>query len=99
MSSMTKETRIQRLNILYTQLDNERQSFISHWRDLSDFILPRRQRFTLTDVNRGEKRNQNIIDSTATFSSRTLKSGMVSGMTSHSRPVLRSFIVTSTRGL
>jgi hypothetical protein len=80
------ESRRKRLNILWGQMKNERSSFDSHWRDLSDYILPRRAQFSLTDVNRGEKKNQNIIDSTATFSLRTLKSGLVSGITSPARP-------------
>lgn len=80
------ETRRQRLNNLWSQMKNERSSFDSHWRDISDFILPRRAQFSLTDVNRGEKKNQNIIDGTASFSLRTLKSGFVSGITSPARP-------------
>jgi hypothetical protein len=38
------------------------------------------------DQNRGERRNTNIIDSTATKAVRTLKSGMMAGMTSPARP-------------
>jgi len=72
--------------ILRGQLENERSSFTSHWRDLSDHILPRRQRFTTTDTNRGDKKNQKIIDSTATLAVRTLRSGMMSGITSPARP-------------
>lgn len=79
-------TKRQRLEILRSQLENERQSFISHWRDLGNFILPRRPRFVLGDQNRGERRNRNIIDSTATKAVRTLKSGMMAGMTSPARP-------------
>lgn len=76
----------QRLEILRGQLENDRQSFISHWRDLGNFILPRRPRFVLGDQNRGERRNRNIIDSTASKAVRTLKSGMMAGMTSPARP-------------
>jgi Bacteriophage head to tail connecting protein len=79
----------QELELLRAQLDNERSSFIQHWRDLSDNILPRRSRFTLSDVNKGDKRNQKIIDSTATLASRTLSSGMMSGVTSPARPWFR----------
>jgi len=78
-----------------SQLDNERGSFKVHWTDLSDYILPRRSRFTLTDSNRGDKKNQKIIDSTATLSVRTLKSGMMSGLTSPARPWFRLTISDS----
>lgn len=83
---MQTDSRRKRLNNLWEQMKQERSSFDSHWKDLSDFILPRRAQFSLTDVNRGEKKNQNIIDGTASFSLRTLKSGMVSGITSPARP-------------
>ena len=79
----------QQLELLRAQLENERATFIQHWRDVSDHILPRRSRFTITDVNKGDKRNQKIIDSTATLSSRTLSSGMMSGVTSPARPWFR----------
>lgn len=83
------ETKHQRLLKLKGQLEDERSSFVPHWRDLSDFILPRRARFSITDQNRGDRRNQKIIDSTATLASRTLRSGMVAGLTSPARPWFR----------
>lgn len=83
---MEKESRRKRYNLLWSQMKNERSSFDAHWRDLSDFILPRRAQFSLTDVNKGDKKNQNIVDGTASFSLRTLKSGFVSGITSPARP-------------
>lgn len=82
----SKETKRQRYEKLRGQLDSERQSFMGHWRDLGDFILPRRPRFTLQDVNRGERRNLRIIDSTATLAARTIRAGMMGGLTSPARP-------------
>lgn len=79
----------QRFEILRTQLSNERSSFISHWRDLGDYVLPRRPRFVVSDVNKGDRRNNKIIDSTATLAARTLRSGMMAGMTSPARPWFR----------
>jgi len=74
---------------LRTQLESERSTFVSHWRDLSDFVMPRRARFTVTDANKGDRRNQKIIDATATLALRTLRSGMMSGVTSPARPWFR----------
>lgn len=71
------------------QLDLEKASFLQHWRDLADHILPRRARFTLTDVNKGDRRTQKIIDSTATEAAGTLSAGMMSGVTSPARPWFR----------
>lgn len=82
----TPLTKRQRFELLRSQLKNERSSFISHWNELCDFILPRRGRFALSDVNRGDRRTKNIIDSSATFAAGTLGSGMHSGMTSPARP-------------
>src|SRR3990167_7102443 len=84
-----RESQWKRDERLRAALENERTSFMSHWRDLSDYILPRRSRFTVQDVNRGDRRNLKIIDSTATLAARTLRSGMMAGVTSPSRPRFR----------
>jgi hypothetical protein len=79
-------TKRQRYQKLWAQLDTDRQSFFTHWKDLNDYIMPRRGRFLITDRNRGDRRAKNIIDSTATMAARTMSSGMMSGMTSPARP-------------
>lgn len=83
------ETLKERLNKQYGQLEIDRSSFESHWRDLSDFINPRGSRFLVTDVNRNERRNNKIVDPTASLAARTLSSGMMSGITSPARPWFR----------
>jgi hypothetical protein len=75
-----------RLNRRWGAMKLERSSWEQHWRDLSDYILPRRSRFFITKTNKGDKRNQNIVDSTGTVASRTLANGMMSGMSSPARP-------------
>lgn len=77
-AAMTKR---QRLDALWSQMDQEIQSFISHWRDISRVVRPRRGRFTPSDVNRGDRQNRDIIDATGTMASRTLRAGMLAGMT------------------
>lgn len=67
-------------------LKNERDSFITHWRDIADYIQPRRSRFTISDRNKGDRKNKKIIDSTATLAIRNLQAGMMSGLTSPARP-------------
>ena len=75
----------QHYDILEAQLREERLSFKNAYRDLSKYILPRRSRFFTSDVNRGDRRNLDIIDSTASLASRTLSSGMMTGITSPAR--------------
>ena len=87
--SLLKQGERQRLEVLRSQLDVERSTFIGHWRDLADHFAPRRARFTLTESNRGEKKNQKIIDSTGTQASNILRAGMMSGITSPARPWFR----------
>ena len=82
-------TKRRNFEVLRSQLENEYSSFKSHHRELGSFILPRRPRFEITDVNKGDKRNRDIIDSTATLAVRTLASGMMSGVTSPARPWFR----------
>lgn len=86
---MISESKRAEFEIIRSQLDNERSSFISHWRDLGDYILPRRPRFTTSEANKGDKKNQKIIDSTATLATRTLRSGLMGGVTSPARPWFR----------
>ncbi len=78
-------------------LDQDRQSWLAHWRELADYILPRRARFLASERNRGDKINQKILDGTGTLAARTLASGMMSGVTSPSRPWFR--LVTRERQL
>jgi len=77
--------RIELLN-LHTQLYNERSSWIEHWREISEFIYPRRFRYLQTDRNRGTKKNEKLINNTAYIANRTLASGMHAGITSPARP-------------
>jgi hypothetical protein len=80
------DTKREQFNRRLASLRTERASFIEHWRDLSDYILPRQSRFVVTDRNRGDRRNSKIVDNTATLAVRTLASGMMSGITSPARP-------------
>lgn len=69
-----------------SQLLLEQSTFLTHWRDLAIYASPRRARFSVIDVNRGDRRNQNIIDPTASLALRTCRSGMMGGITSPARP-------------
>lgn len=83
--SNKKDPRRQKYNFLQASLNTEHNTFLSHYRDLTENITPRRGRFLVTDSNKGDRRNKNIIDSTATMAARTLRAGMMGGITSPAR--------------
>lgn len=86
MTDDKRDLLVQRLG----QLKTERSSFDSHWRTISDYLLPRSGRFFVTDRNRGgASRWNNIYDSAGTRALRTLAAGMMAGMTSPARPWFR----------
>jgi len=68
---------------------NERSSWITHWREISEYQQPRAGRFVVTERNKGDKRANSILDNAAVFGARTLAAGMMSGMTSPARPWFR----------
>ncbi len=80
-----REVKMRRKSALYS----ERSSWDSHWKEISEYQLPRAGRFFHTDRNQGKKRHNNIYDNTAMFSLRTLAAGMMAGMTSPARPWFR----------
>ena len=67
-------------------LTAERESFISHYKEIADNIQPRRGRFYPQDRNKGERRHNLIINSKGTQALRTATSGVFSGVMSPSRP-------------
>jgi len=71
-----------------TAMQTERLDWWSHWRDLADFILPKRYIWLLSDKESKTRlsKNPNILDATGTNAARTLASGMMNGITSPSRP-------------
>jgi hypothetical protein len=76
----------QRYEVLRGELKAERSSFEPDWRDIADHIAPRRLRLWSSDTNRGGRRNQKIIDNTPVLALRTMRAGMMSGITSPARP-------------
>jgi len=71
-------------------LDRERTSWHAHWRELSDFILPRRGPCLPARYrDRGGKLNGRLLDSTAMLAARTLASGLMAGLTSPARQWFR----------
>lgn len=86
MDTVNNMTLRETVDARYTQLDLERQSWIPHWRELSENILPRKGQFLETKFNDGREKYNKIIDNTATLASRRLAAGMMAGVTSPARP-------------
>ena len=81
--------RLQRYRVLVDELRLEQQSWINHWRDIAEHLLPRRGRFlgdAKGQANRGDKRHGSIIDNTGTRALGALAAGMQTGITSPARP-------------
>ena len=77
---------------LYTRwgaLKSERATYLAHWKEISDYLLPRNGRFFVQDRNKGWRRHNNIYDSTGTRALRVLGAGLMGGATSPARPWFR----------
>ena len=84
-----EQTPRQRILSRHAALTNERSSFVAHWQEISDYLLPRSGRFFTSDRNNGGKRHNNIYDSSGTRALRVLAADMMAGMTSPARPWFR----------
>lgn len=79
----------QRLHQRLGALEAERSSWVTHWSEITDYILPRAGRYYASDRNLGQKRHIDIYDSTATRALRVMAAGMMAGATSPARPWFR----------
>jgi hypothetical protein len=79
------------LNSRMVSLDQKRLSWMDHWRQLAEYILPRRYIWLVTPnkTNKGSMLNQRILNSTGTTAARDCASGIMSGVSSPSRPWFR----------
>ncbi len=83
---MADQTRRDYYSRRMSQMANERSSFDSHYKELSDNISPRRGRFEVSDRNKGTKRHKNIINSKGTQALSTARAGLFAGVMSPTRP-------------
>lgn len=79
----------QRLTRRYEALKQERVTWLTEWRDIADHMRPRGFREQRSDVNKGTRKHQKIINFTPLEAARTLASGMMTGITSPARPWFR----------
>jgi hypothetical protein len=69
----------------------ERWSYWQHWRQCSEYLLPRRGRYLQTpnQATRGNPVGQRILNETPILASRVLAAGLMAGLTSPARPWFR----------
>ena len=67
-------------------LDAVRQQHLPIWHDIADYVMPMRTRFLTDQKHLGDRRSHKLVDGTSLMSLRTLKAGMMSGITSPARP-------------
>ena len=68
---------------------HERSSWESHWKKLARSFSPRRSRFFSGDRNKGSDLENDIINNMPIMAKRTLKAGLMTGITSPARPWFR----------
>jgi hypothetical protein len=81
----------QKLLARMRHMEQTRAPWWTNWREISDFFLPRRYPWLLTDkeTRSAAVRNTRLLDSTSTTALRTLATGMMNGITSPARPWFR----------
>ena len=90
---MATKTTVEQYKRRHSALDTEHSSWKNDYQTITDFLLPRRGRYLTSDVNKGGKVNNKIINNSGTYALRTLSAGMMAGLTSPARPWFR--LVTS----
>jgi hypothetical protein len=87
---MDNESRRQQYLRRDQELRNERASHDAKWRDIARHVQPHRERFLVSGRNRGERKDQNIINNGPWRASDINAAGMQAGITSPTRPWWRT---------
>jgi hypothetical protein len=75
------ESKRQRFDIAFAEMENEFSPRKAYWRDLLELTSPMRGRFTTSETNRGDRKNHRIINTRPTIDLTILKAGMMSTIT------------------
>lgn len=86
VSLRDSSAKLRHLRMRHEAMKNERKAYVGYWRELSEYILPTRGRYYLSDRDTSQKRHNKIINNVATQAARTLAAGMMAGITSPARP-------------
>lgn len=80
------ESTIKYLEAMVTEMNTAYAPFQALYYDIADYLCPTLPQFASTDVNLGDRRSTRIVDSTASLYAQTEQAGMMTGITSPSRP-------------
>lgn len=83
------ESLLRYLDAMVSEMDSVFGAFEPLYYDLADYLCPTLPQFASTDINIGDRRSTQIIDSTATLYAQGERAGMMSSITSPSRPWFR----------
>jgi len=85
--NLTNEKGLEAHKQILLAMDRERADWFPHWREISDYYLPRRYPWlrTAKESKTANMRNRKLLSSTSTMAVRTLASGMMNGITSPAR--------------
>jgi len=83
MDIQSKKKLAQELKADLSQLTDKRKNWESHWQEVADLMLPRKSDIT-QQRQRGDKRNLEIFDSSATHSLELLASSLHGSLTAAS---------------
>lgn len=67
-------------------MKREHETFVDQYKSLSEFVKPRRGRFEKEDVNKGDRRWNNIINGAATDAHAVAQAGLFNGVMGPARP-------------
>ena len=70
-------------------MDTQRSPLIATWREIAQYITPGRGVFDQNEPNRGDRKDQHLLDPTPLQALHILGAGMQGGLTSPSRPWFR----------
>ena len=86
---MAEMTQREQILTRWGQLKTERSTWWQHWAEITQYVTPRQGRYFVQDRNRGQKRHNNIYDSTGARALNVLAAGLMGGLTSPARPWFR----------
>jgi len=91
MAEADKKSKGQKIIERNKHLEDDRQSWLTHWQNIKSYVLPRHGRFISVgaQANQGIDRHTKIFDSTAIKAIKVLAAGMQGGLTSPARPWFR----------
>jgi hypothetical protein len=93
MANLSIKKHLMRLD----SLEQDRMSWVSNWKNIAEYIIPRRGSFNNIPNNAGSSVGSKIWDSTATVAVERLASGIHSGLTSPTRPWFKLMLLPIER--